>query len=128
MNEKIQRFYEAVSADEGLQAELGAAVEGVELEGVSEEEARAAIAEVVAAFSAEHDLDLTVEDILAADAEAVEGQLSEGELEAVAGGSSGCACVIIGMFRGCGCFIGGAAKTQGVTGGEYTACPIMVGL
>ena len=128
MNEKVRAFYEAVSADEELQGELDAVVEGVGLDDVSEEEARAAIAEAVAAFAAAHDLDLTAADILAADAEAVEGQLSESELEAVAGGSSGCACVIIGMFKGCGCFIGGAAKTKGVTGGDYTACPIMVGL
>ncbi len=84
--------------------------EGVNVEGVSEEEARTAIAEAVAAFAAAHDLDLSAEDILAADAEAtVEGELSEAELEAVAGGAK-CGCVIIGMLKGCGCFLAGGSK------------------
>ena len=114
MNEKVTKFYEAVSADDALQAELVAVTEGVDLEGLSEEEARTAMAEAVAAFAAAHDLDLTVEDVLAADAEAAEGELSEAELEAVAGGASGvgCGCFIIGAVKGCGCFVVGAADSS----------------
>ena len=110
MNEKVTKFYEVVSADDALQAELVAVTEDVNLEGVSEEEARQAIAEAVAAFAAEHDLDLTVEDVLAADAEAAaEGELSEAELAAVAGGVK-CGCVIIGMLKGKGCVLFGATS------------------
>ncbi len=112
MTEKVSRFYEAVSADDALQAELTAVTEGVDIEGASEEEARAAIAEAVASFAAAHDLDLTVEDLLAADV-APEGELSEEELEAVAGGSS-CFCVIIGAVKGCGCVLGGGGKGSGL--------------
>ncbi len=115
MNEKVTKFYEVVSADDELQAELMAVTEGVNLEDVSEEEARAAMAEAVAAFAAAHDLDLTVADILAAD-EAPEGELSEAELDVVAGGrtKTGCACVVIGAVKGCGCFIGGGGKDMGL--------------
>ena len=51
------------------------------------------------------------EDILASDASASEGELSEVELEAVSGGGS-CMCVIIGAVKGCGCFIYGQAGHQ----------------
>ena len=110
MNEKVTKFYEVVSADDALQAELVAVTEGVDLEGVSEEEARQAVAEAVAALAAAHDLDLTVEDLLAADAEAAaEGELTEAELAAVAGGAK-CGCFVIGMLKGKGCvFIGGTS-------------------
>ena len=110
MNEKVTKFYEVVSADDALQAELVAVTEGVDLEGVSEEEARQAMAEAVVAFAAEHDFDLTVKDILAADADAAEGELSEDELSAVAGGggASFCFCIVIGAVKGCGCFMMGA--------------------
>ena len=109
MNEKVQKFYEVVSADDALQAELVAVTDGVDVEDVSEEDARTAMADAVAAFAAAHDLDLTAEDILAADAEAAtEGELSEAELEAVAGGS--CGCVIIGAVKGCACFFFGQSK------------------
>ncbi len=115
MNENMKAFYEAVSEDKNLQAELTAVTEGVNLEDVSEEEARAAMAEAVAAFAAAHELDLTAEDILAAD-EAPEGELSESELDVVAGGitKTGCACVVIGAVKGCGCFIGGGGKDMGL--------------
>ena len=111
MTEKVSRFYEAVSADDALQAELTAVTEGVDIEGASEEEARTAIAEAVASFAAAHDLDLSAEDLLAAD-DAPEGELSDEELEAVAGG--GCLCVIIGAVKGCGCVIGGGGKKGGM--------------
>ena len=112
MNEKVTKFYEVVSGDDALQAELVAVTEGVDLEGVSEEEARTALAEAVAAFAAAHDLDLSAEDILAADAEAAaEGELSEAELEAVAGGAK-CGCFIIGMLKGKGCVAFGASSDQ----------------
>ncbi len=120
MNEKVTKFYEVVSGDDALQAELVAVTEGVDLEGVSEEEARQAMAEAVAAFAAEHDLDLTVEDVLTADADATaEGELSEAELEAVAGGNQGdgCGCFIIGAVKGCGCFVVGAAGEPDSHGG-----------
>ena len=110
MNEKVSRFYEVVSADDALQAELVAVTEGVSLEGLSEKEARAAIAEAVASFAAAHDLDLTVEDLLAADV-APEGELSEAELAGVSGGGR-CACVIIGAVKGCGCVVVGGAKRE----------------
>ncbi len=106
MNEKVQKFYEVVSADDALQAELVTVTENVDVEGVSEEEARAAMAEAVVAFAAAHDLDLTTEDILAADVEASEGELSEAELEAVAGGG-GCGCFVIGVVKGCVCVMYG---------------------
>ncbi len=109
MNEKVKKFYEVVSADDALQAELVTVTEGVDVEGSSEEEARTAMAEAIAAFAAAHDLDLTTEDILAADAEtAAEGELSEDELEAVAGGA--CGCVVIGAVKGCFCFVYGEHK------------------
>lgn len=121
MNEKVTKFYEAVSADDALQEELASVTEGVDVEGVSEEEARQAMAEAVAAFAAEHDLDLTVEDVLAADADATaEGELSDAELAAVAGGGD-CGCVIIGAVNGCGCFIvGGVHSGDGlcILGGD----------
>ena len=120
MNEKVTKFYEAISADDALQEELVAVTEGIDLEGVSEEEARAAIAEAIAAFAAEHDLDLTAADILAADAEAAaEGELTEAELAAVAGGAK-CACFIIGALKGCGCVLGGASgKDSSQDGGGF---------
>ena len=111
MSEKVAKFYEAVSADEGLQAELAEAVEAVSLEEVSEEEAREDMANAVAAFAAAHDLELDASDLLVADADALEGKLSEEELEAVTGGGKKCLCVIIGAVNGCGCVIfGGAIK------------------
>ena len=110
MNEKLTRFYEVVSADDSLQHELVAVTESVNLAGLTEKEARAAMAGAVAAFATEHDLDLTAEDILAADeGPTVEGELSDAELEAVAGGAH-CACVIIGAVKGCGCVVVGGAK------------------
>ncbi len=114
MNEKIQQFYEVISADDALQAELVAVTEGVDIEGVSEEEARTAVAEAVAAFAAEHDFDLTAEDILAADTEVPEGELSEAELEAVAGGAK-CGCVAVGAVKGCFCFFYGESKGLSTT-------------
>ncbi len=111
MNEKVTRFYEVVSADDALQAELVAVTEGVNLDSLSEEEAREAMAEAVAAFAAAHELDLNAEDILAADAKAPEGELSEAELEGVSGGGR-CACVIIGAVKGCGCVVVGGAKRE----------------
>ncbi len=117
MNEKVQKFYEVVSADDALQAELVTVTDGVAVEGVSEEEARAALAEAVAAFAATHDLDLTAEDILAADAEAAEGELSDAELEAVAGGAK-CGCVVAGAVKGCFCFFYGESKGLSTTESE----------
>ena len=116
MNEKVTKFYEVVSADDALQTELASVTEGVDLEGVPEEEARQAMAEAVAAFAAEHDLDLTVADILAADAEATaEGELSEAELEVVAGGLDACVCIVIGAVKGCGCVVFGGAKESAIS-------------
>ncbi len=123
MNENVTRFYETVSADEELQKGLQAVVDGVELDGVSEDDARAAMAEAVAAFAAEHDLELTKEDILATELEVPEGELADAELEAVAGG--GCACFIVGAAKGCGCFMVGGANS-GVDKSK-TVCPLIYG-
>lgn len=112
MRENVSRVYEAVSADDALQAELAAVTEGVDIEGLSETEAREAMAEAVASFAAAHDLDLAAEDLLATDA-APEGELSDEELMAVAGGGR-CACVIIGAVKGCGCVVVGGAKRESV--------------
>ena len=115
MKEKVTKFYEAVSADGELQEELTSVIEGVNLEGVTEEEARTAMAEAVAAFAATHDLDLTAEDILAADIEAQgEGELSEEELDSVSGG--GCGCFIIGTSKGCACFMAGGSDSAACGG------------
>lgn len=108
MNEKMTAFYEAVSTDGALQAELVAVIEGVDLEGVEEVEARQAMADAVAAFAAAHDIELTAEDILAAEIQ-VEGELSEEELANVAGGY--CFCALIGAAKGCGCFLYGGSKS-----------------
>ena len=108
----MTRFYEAVSADEGLQAELVAVAEGVQVEGVPEAEARQAMAEALATFAAAHDFDLSAEDVLAADAEASEAELSESELAAVAGGK-GCACFIVGAATGSFCLFAGGGKGLG---------------
>ena len=124
MNEKLKAFYEAVSADGKLQEELVAVTDGVSFDDVTEEEARQAMADAVAAFAAEHDLDLTAADILAADVER-EGELSDAELEAVGGGKD-CLCVIIGAVKGCGCFFAGGAAKKGDRG--TVACPIGLGL
>ena len=83
------------------------------LEGLSEKEAREAMAEAVASFAAAHELDLAAEDILAADEKAPEGELSEAELAGVSGGGR-CACVIIGAVKGCGCVVVGGAKRESV--------------
>ncbi len=111
MDEKITKFYEAVSADEELQAELAEVTEAVSLEEVSEEEAREDMANAIAAFAAAHDLDLSAQDLLVADADIVEGRLSEEELQSITGGGKKCLCVIVGAVTGCGCVIfGGAIK------------------
>ncbi len=124
MNENVTRFYETVSADEELQKGLQAVVDGVELDGVSEDDARAAMAEAVAAFAAEHDLELTKEDILATELEAPEGELADAELEAVAGGG-GCGCFIVGAAKGCGCFMVGGANSR--VDQSKTICPLIYG-
>lgn len=112
MNERVKAFYEAVSADGTLQEELVTVTDDVNLEGVSEDEARMAMAEAVAAFAARHDIDLTVEDVLAADDEArAEGELSEEELETVSGGVD-CGCAALGILKGCFCFIYGEHKFE----------------
>ena len=128
MNEKIQKFYEVVSTDDALQAELTTVTEGVAIDGVPERQARRAMAEAVAAFAAAHDLDLTAADILAADAEQPEGEISEAELEAVTGGVK-CGCFIVGAATGCGCFISGSRKNM-INQGDDTHtkhCPIVGG-
>lgn len=104
MNEKMTKFYEAVSADEALKEELDKAVSGAALD--AEEPTRSTVADAIAAFAAARDLNLTAADVLAADAEAAEGELSDEELAAVAGGVS-CGCFIVGAAKGCGCFFGG---------------------
>ena len=124
MNENVTRFYETVSADEELQKGLQAVVDSVELDGVSEDDARAAMAEAIAAFAVEHDLELTKEDILATELEAPEGELADAELEAVAGGG-GCGCFIMGVVKGCFCLITGGAN--GTEGQDKTICPVLYG-
>lgn len=97
MNERMTRFYEVVSADDGLRAELDEATSAVAVEGRSEDEARRAVADAVVAFAAAHDLELTIADVLEATRESeagdeanegtdVDGELSEAELASVAGG------------------------------------------
>lgn len=123
MNEKMKAFYEAVSADDALELELQGVIEGVDLEGVEEAEARQAMADAVAAFANAHELDLTAADILAADAAGPEGELSAAELANVAGGGN-CGCFIIGAAKGCGCFIyGQSSSTRTSIGG----CPVVGG-
>ncbi len=115
MNKKVTKFYEVLSADEALQKELNEVVSETALD--DEDTARSAMVEAIASFAAAHDLDLTADDILAADAEAAEGELSDEELAAVAGGGipydASCGCFIIGASKGCGCFIGGKGKKFG---------------
>ncbi len=113
MDEKMTKFYEALSADEELRAELVRLTDSVVVEGVTEEEARHLVAEVVAVFAVEHGFDLSQEDILAARSDA-ESELSEAELAAVAGGggASICFCVIIGALKGCGCFFMGGDNSE----------------
>ena len=123
MNENMTRFYEAVSADEGLQAELAAVAEGVQIEGVPEAEAKQAVAEALAAFAAAHDFDLSAEDVLAADAELSQGELSESELAAVAGGGD-CICMVGGASKGSFCLLIGAGK--GLS--ELKMCAVLFGV
>ncbi len=108
MNENVLKFYEVVSADGALQEELVAVTEGVDLDGLSEEEALQAMAEAVAEFAAAHDLDLAVADILEAQEAVTSGELSEEELAAVGGGMT--YCIIGGGGKGCGCPIAGGGK------------------
>ena len=121
MNETVNRFYEAVSADGELREELVSVTEGVTLDGVSEDVARVAMADAVAAFAATHGFDLAAEDILAADGKAPEGELSDAELETVTGG--GCGCFVIGAVKGCVCIIGGGAGK----GESLVVCPLAIG-
>lgn len=108
MNEKVTEFYEIVSASGELHEELATIVDGLDIEGMSEDDAREAMADAVAAFAAAHELDLTAADILAADAAGPKGELSDVELANVAGG--GCGCFIIGAAKGCGCFLAGGSN------------------
>ncbi len=110
MNERATAFCEAVSADDALHAELVEAIEGVDVEDIPLREARVAAADAIADFAAAHDLDLAAADILdAQDDILAEGELSEDELKAVAGGTQ-CGCAIIGMLKGCGCFLAGGSS------------------
>ncbi len=112
MNEKMTKFYEAVSADEALKEELLEVTSGVAIN--AEDTSRAAMADAVAAFAAAHDLDLTAADVLAADSEAMEGELTDEELMAVSGG--GCGCIVIGIAKGCGCFVYGQSQKKDMGG------------
>ena len=55
MNAKVTKFYEAVSADDALQEEFAQVTDSVDVTGVSEAEAREAVAMAVAAFAVAHD-------------------------------------------------------------------------
>lgn len=126
MNEKVTKFYETISSDGALQAELDEVVGGVSLVDVPEGEARQAVADAVAAFAAERGLDLAAADLLATDAEAqVEGELADAELAGVAGGA--CGCFIIGAVKGCGCFVAGAVcgEIDKESRQKFTICPIV---
>ena len=82
MNEKVTKFYEALSADSALKDELQAVTDGIELH--VEVEGRADLAKAIADFATAHGFDLTADDLLVEPAS--EGELSEDELAVVAGG------------------------------------------
>ncbi len=82
MNEKVTKFYEAVSADSALRDELQAVTDGIELH--VEVEGRDDLAKAIADFATAHGFDLAADDLIVEPVS--EGELSEDELAVVAGG------------------------------------------
>ena len=98
MTANMKKFLEAVSSDEALQKEFKVLADGAAKEVDAQKSA-------TVEFAAKHGITLTEDDFKPSEM----GELSEDEMEAVAGGSV-CVCPVVGGGAGdlsCGCVFGG---------------------
>ena len=113
--ENVKAFYEALQKDTELQEKVNAA--DAAYTGDAENKAAAAAA-IILPIAKEAGFDFTAEELLEAAAGAAkkeDGEISEDELEAVAGGTA--VCVILGFGTGSGgdsCGGGGICKYVGI--------------
>ncbi|SFG13315.1 Nitrogen fixation protein of unknown function [Desulfotomaculum arcticum] len=102
--ENVKKFYEAVVADEGLRTRLSDISKQYQGETMDEEKSAELVEKLILPIASEMGLEFTIEELRQYEQDLgqanVNRELDSNELDAVAGGLSGGACIIVGVTVG----------------------------